>query len=44
MQFYSVEEAVEDIKNNKIVIGLDSIKGDNEGYFICAVVSVTVLI
>ena len=41
MQFHSVEEAIEDIKNNKIVIVLDSIKRENEGDFICAGAKVT---
>ncbi len=41
MQFHSVEEAIEDIRNNKIVIVLDSIKRENEGDFICAGVKVT---
>jgi len=40
-QFHSVEEAVEDIKNNKIVIVVDSIKRENEGDFICAAANVT---
>ena len=40
-QFNSVEEAIEDIKNNKIVIVLDSIKRENEGDFICAGANVT---
>ncbi len=40
-QFHSVEEAIEDIKNNKIVIVVDSIKRENEGDFICAAASVT---
>jgi|TARA_B100001964_G_scaffold206279_1_gene237239 3,4-dihydroxy 2-butanone 4-phosphate synthase/GTP cyclohydrolase II len=41
MQFHSVEEAIEDIRNNKIVIVLDSIKRENEGDFICAGAKVT---
>ena len=40
-QFDSVEEAIEDIRNNKIVIVLDSIKRENEGDFICAAANVT---
>ena len=40
-QLDSVEEAIEDIRNNKIVIVLDSIKRENEGDFICAGVKVT---
>lgn len=40
-QFNSVEEAIADIKNNKIVIVLDSIKRENEGDFICAAANVT---
>ena len=40
-EFHSVEEAIEDIKNNKIVIVVDSIKRENEGDFICAGANVT---
>jgi|TARA_B100001964_G_C14224592_1_gene597015 3,4-dihydroxy 2-butanone 4-phosphate synthase/GTP cyclohydrolase II len=40
-QFHSVEEAIEDIKNNRIVIVVDSIKRENEGDFICAAANVT---
>jgi len=40
-QLDSVEEAIEDIKNNKIVIVLDSIKRENEGDLICAAANVT---
>ena len=40
-QFHSVEDALEDIKNNKIVIVVDSIKRENEGDFICAAANVT---
>ena len=40
-QLDSVEEAIEDIRDNKIVIVLDSIKRENEGDFICAAASVT---
>ena len=40
-QFHSVEDALEDIKNNKIVIVVDTIKRENEGDFICAAANVT---
>jgi len=39
--FHNVEEAIEDIRSNKIVIVVDSIKRENEGDFICAAVNVT---
>ena len=40
-KFHSVEEAIKDIQENKIVIVVDSIKRENEGDFICAGANVT---
>ncbi len=39
--FNTIEEAVEDIKNGKVIIVVDSEDRENEGDFVCAAESIT---
>lgn len=41
MEFHTVEEALEDIKNGKVIIVIDNPDRENEGDFICAAENVT---